>query len=274
MRRAPSVRAAPRFLRGVTDNIKRHVSAGSGPLGGALVGWRHENPRASNFIYLVMGALSVAIVAGVLAASGVFDTLGRLTPRRAPSTATRGVLQLQHVQLNEVQRLRAHGRRPTSTGSPPASCTSRHHQPRARPPGPASCSAPTARSSPTITSSRARPRCSVRFGENGDADPRQARRRRPVHGPRRAQGRPDQGPGRPQAAHARQLQQRSSPGEPAIAIGSPFGLVGHRHHRHRLRARPRDPVAERLPDLRRRSRPTPRSTPATPAARCSTRRAA
>jgi putative serine protease PepD len=31
------------------------------------------SPRASNLLYLIMGALSVAIVAGVLAASGVFD---------------------------------------------------------------------------------------------------------------------------------------------------------------------------------------------------------
>src|SRR5690348_3534375 len=30
-------------------------------------------PRASNLFYLIMGAVSVAIVAGVLAASGVFD---------------------------------------------------------------------------------------------------------------------------------------------------------------------------------------------------------
>ena len=41
------------------------------------------------------------------------------------------------------------------------------------------------------------------------------------------------------------------PGDEAIAIGSPFGLVRHRDHRHHLRARPRDPVAQRLPDLRR-----------------------
>src|SRR4051794_18279771 len=43
-------------------------------------------PRASNFFYLVMGAVSVAIVAGVLAASGVFDK----TDSGATSSAATG----------------------------------------------------------------------------------------------------------------------------------------------------------------------------------------
>ena len=58
-------------------------------------------------------------------------------------------------------------------------------------------------------------------------------------------------PGETQAARARRARARSRPGDAAIAIGSPFGLVGHRDHRHRLRARPRDRGAQRLPDLRR-----------------------
>src|SRR4051794_32398930 len=43
--------------------------------------------RPSNFLYLVMGALSVAIVAGVLAASGVFDR-SDATAQSPPATAT------------------------------------------------------------------------------------------------------------------------------------------------------------------------------------------
>ena len=42
-----------------------------------------SSPRASNFLYLVMGALSVAIVAGVLAASGTFE---RTDAAARPST--------------------------------------------------------------------------------------------------------------------------------------------------------------------------------------------
>src|SRR4051794_38384316 len=53
-------------------------------------------PRASNLFYLIMGAVSVAIVAGVLAASGVFDhnhapaaastTVATTTPASSSST--------------------------------------------------------------------------------------------------------------------------------------------------------------------------------------------
>ena len=43
-----------------------------------------RSPRASNFLYLVMGALSVAIVATVLVASGAFDR----TNAGAQSTAS------------------------------------------------------------------------------------------------------------------------------------------------------------------------------------------
>ena len=62
---------------------------------------------------------------------------------------------------------------------------------------------------------------------------------------------PSDGLGRPQAGRARRLEGPRAR-RPAIAIGSPFGLVGHRDQRHHLGARPRDRVAERLHDLRRR----------------------
>src|SRR3954454_18325192 len=42
--------------------------------------------RASNFLYLVMGALSVAIVAGVLAASGAFDRTDAGAQSTTPTT--------------------------------------------------------------------------------------------------------------------------------------------------------------------------------------------
>jgi len=44
--------------------------------------------RASNFLYLVMGALSVAIVATVLVASGVFDRENAGAHASATATAT------------------------------------------------------------------------------------------------------------------------------------------------------------------------------------------
>ena len=65
--------AVPR-LRALTETFKEGVSAGSGPLRGPLLGCSAmSSPRASNLFFLIMGAVSVAIVAGVLAASGVFD---------------------------------------------------------------------------------------------------------------------------------------------------------------------------------------------------------
>jgi S1-C subfamily serine protease len=47
-----------------------------------------SSPRASNLFYLIMGAVSVAIVAGVLAASGVFDHSDAGAQSSAPPPAT------------------------------------------------------------------------------------------------------------------------------------------------------------------------------------------
>ena len=55
--------------------------------------------RPSNFIYLVMGALSVAIVAGVLAASGVFDRADA-NATSGTATATPAASSSPHVQLH------------------------------------------------------------------------------------------------------------------------------------------------------------------------------
>jgi S1-C subfamily serine protease len=46
------------------------------------------SPRASNLLFLIMGALSVAIVAGVLAASGVFDHSSGSASAAGTATAT------------------------------------------------------------------------------------------------------------------------------------------------------------------------------------------
>src|SRR5688500_844427 len=49
------------------------------------------SPRASNLLYLIMGAVSVAIVAGLLAAAGVFDrgdAGAQATPTPTTSTAS------------------------------------------------------------------------------------------------------------------------------------------------------------------------------------------
>src|SRR5688572_10753214 len=52
-----------------------------------------NSPRASNLLYLIMGALSVAIVAAVLAAAGVFDR-GDATaqPAASPTPSSRGTV--------------------------------------------------------------------------------------------------------------------------------------------------------------------------------------
>src|SRR5687768_2376344 len=49
-----------------------------------------KTTRASNFLYLVMGALSVAIVAGVLAASGAFDRADAGAQSAAPTATPSG----------------------------------------------------------------------------------------------------------------------------------------------------------------------------------------
>ena len=113
----------------------------------------------------------------------------------------------------------------------------------------------------------------VRFGEDGEALRRQARRRGPLDRPRGARGRLRRRPGRDQAARAR-LVRRPAPGRRGDRDRQPVRPLRQRHDRHHLRARPRHHRAQRLPDRRRRCRPTRRSTPATRAARCSTPRAA
>ena len=104
------------------------------------------------------------------------------------------------------------------------------------------------------------------------ADPGPARRQGPVVGPRGPEGRPERGQGRAAAARARRLQ-RARAGRSgdrhrlAVRAGGHVttGIVSSLGARSRRRTASRSPT---------RSRPTPRSTPATPAARCWTATAA
>ncbi len=176
--------------------------------------------RASNFLYLVMGALSVAIVAGVLAVSGAFD--------RTDATA----------------------QSPTATATPPASSSG----------STSSAAAPTdvsdiyRRVSPGvvfIASTTAQGRgsgsgwvygsdgtivtndhvvagarsVSVRFTENGDPIDAEVLGTDPSTDVALLKVDPGkvQGGLKPlQLADSKQI----APGQPAIAIGSPFGLQG------------------------------------------------
>ena len=176
-----------------------------------------RSPRASNFLYLVMGALSVAIVAAVLVASGAFDR----TNAGAQSTATaRGD--------RRPRRRRAHATSPTSTAaSPPASSTS---PPRtAQGQGSGSGWVVLGTDGTIVTNDHV-----VEGATQGlralhrerRPDRRRGGRHRPVDRHRRPE---DRRRARSRAASSRcssPTPSRSSPGQPAIAIGSPFGLQG------------------------------------------------
>ena len=174
--------------------------------------------RASNFLYLVMGALSVAIVAGVLVAVGTFDR----DDGKATSSATAAPTATSTSASASAPDRRL--RRSTS-GSPPASSTSPPAPPRARPPARASSSTPTATivtNDHVVEGARS---VSVRFTENGDpidakvvgTDPSTDIALLDVDASK------VEGGVKPlQLADSKDIE----PGEPAIAIGSPFGLQG------------------------------------------------
>ncbi len=172
-------------------------------------------PRASNFLYLVMGALSVAIVATVLVASGAFDR----TNAGAQSTATPAATSSSSsaavpTDVSDIYR------RVSPGVVYIASTTSQ---------GQASGSGWVYSSDSTIVTNdhvvEGATKVSVRFTENGD--PIDAR----VVGtdpstdiavlkidPSEVEG----GVKPLQLADSKQIE----PGQPAIAIGSPFGLQG------------------------------------------------
>ena len=136
-----------------------------------------SSPRASNLFFLIMGAVSVAIVAGVLAASGVFDrTDAGAQSSAAPPLTTTPASTTSAVRARPTSRdiykrvstgvVFVHTGQGQATGSGfvhRRRGPHRHQRPRGR---------GRQRSSP----------CASR--ENGEADPRQARRQGPVDGPR------------------------------------------------------------------------------------------
>ena len=106
----------------------------------------------------------------------------------------------------------------------------------------------TARSSPTPTWSRAPATCTVSFEENGDPIDGRGEGPRPVHRPRRAEGRPEQD--RERAAGAAGRLERGRGGRPGRRDRQPVRLHAHRHHRASSRpcsARSRRRTASRSP---------------------------
>ena len=94
--------------------------------------------------------------------------------------------------------------------------------------------APTARSSPTTTSSTARSSLRVRFGEDGDPVDARLVGSDPSDRPRAAEDRSRRRG--PRAAARWPTRKDVQVGEPAVAIGSPFGLRGTVTTRHRVGA--------------------------------------
>src|SRR3954447_6250371 len=173
--------------------------------------------RPSNFLYLVMGALSVAIVAGVLAASGVFDR-SDATAQSPSATATPSASSASSAAVpTDVSDIY----RRVSPGVVYIASTTAQGQ--------ASGSGWVYSSDGTIVTNdhvvEGARNVSVRFTENGD----------PIHAdvvgtdpstdvavlridPSKVEG----GVKPLQVADSKGIE----PGQPAIAIGSPFGLQG------------------------------------------------
>ena len=171
--------------------------------------------RASNFLYLVMGALSVAIVATVLVASGAFDR----TNAGAQSTATPAATSSSSsaavpTDVSDIYRR-------VSPGVVYIASTTAQGQ--------ASGSGWVYAADGTIVTNdhvvESARKVSVRFTENGDPIDAEVVGTDPSSDiavlkidPSKVEG----GVKPLQLADAKQLE----PGQPAIAIGSPFGLQG------------------------------------------------
>src|SRR3954468_2409955 len=172
--------------------------------------------RASNFLYLVMGALSVAIVAGVLAASGAFDRTDA-GAQSTTATTTRSTPVSSAAVPTDVSDIY----RRVSPGVVYIASTTAQGQ--------ASGSGWVYGSDGTIVTNahvveKARS-VSVRFTENGDPIEAKVLGTDPSTDvavlkidPSKVEG----GVKPLQLADSKQIE----PGQPAIAIGSPFGLQG------------------------------------------------
>ena len=177
-----------------------------------------RSPRASNFLYLVMGALSVAIVATVLVASGVFDRQNAGAHASATATATPAATSSTSAAVpTDVSDIY----RSVSPGVVYIASTTSQGQ--------ASGSGWVYSSDGTIVTNdhvvEGATKVSVRFTENGDPIDAQVVGTDPSTDiavlkidPTKVEG----GVKPLQLADSKQIE----PGQPAIAIGSPFGLQG------------------------------------------------
>jgi len=174
--------------------------------------------RASNFLYLVMGALSVAIVATVLVASGAFDRENAGARASATATATPAATSSSSAAVpTDVSNIY----RAVSPGVVYIASTTAQGQ--------ASGSGWVYSSDGTIVTNdhvvEGADKVSVRFTENGDPIDAQVVGTDPSSDiavlkidPSKVEG----GVEPLQLADSKQIE----PGQPAIAIGSPFGLQG------------------------------------------------
>jgi len=177
-----------------------------------------RTPRASNFLYLVMGALSVAIVATVLVASGTFDRTNAGARASATTTASPAATSSSTAAVpTDVSDIY----RDVSPGVVYIASTTSQGQ--------ASGSGWVYSSDGTIVTNdhvvEGAKKVSVRFTENGDPIDAQVVGTDPSTDiavlkidPSKVEG----GVKPLQLADSKQIE----PGQPAIAIGSPFGLQG------------------------------------------------
>ena len=179
-----------------------------------------RSSRPSNFLYLVMGALSVAIVAGVLVASGAFDradaTAQSSSATATPAASSSPTSAAVPTDVSDIYR----------RVSPAASSTSPPPRPRARPPARASSYG----SDGTIVTNdhvvEGARNVSVRFTENGDPITAKVVGTDPSTDVAVLKIDPTKVEGGAQAARSSPTPSTIEPGQPAIAIGSPFGLQG------------------------------------------------
>jgi S1-C subfamily serine protease len=173
--------------------------------------------RASNLFYLIMGAVSVAIVAGVLAASGVFDKADAPAASSTPVTSTTPASTTSAAAPTDVSDIY----RAVSPGVVYIASTTAQGQ--------ASGSGWVYSADGYIVTNdhvvENANKVSVRFTENGDPIDAQVVGTDPstdIALLKVDPGKVEGGMKPLQLADSKQLE----PGQPAIAIGSPFGLQG------------------------------------------------